>query len=148
MAHKKHKSGMESLMDFKHKIKLPVRWGEMDALQHVNNTVYLKWIEVARVDYLTKLKTNIEDQTIGPIVARLDCTYIYPVHFPDTVSIGYRVSEILEDRIICEGRIFSETNQRLCAISHNTVMAYDFKAGQKVEIPEIWRAKIRQWEEI
>ncbi len=148
MSKRHRQSGLESLVDFKHKIEFPVRWGEMDALGHVNNTTYLKWVEVARVDYLMKLNGELKDENIGPIVARLDCTFIYPVHFPDTVKIGFKTTQILEDRMICEARIFSEKHQKLCAISHNTIMAYNFKKPGKVDIPDEWRAKISIWEEI
>lgn len=148
MAKKFRRNGMESLSDYKVQLSFPVRWGEMDAFQHVNNTVYLKWIEHARVEYLTTINGSLTQQEMGPILARLDCIYIHPIHFPDTVTVGFRTTEIMDDRLICEGRIFSGKHQKLCAISHNTIMAYNFKKQIKDEIPEVWKAKIMELDEI
>ena len=134
---------MESLHKFKVQKKIPVNWGDMDAFQHVNNTVYLKWIESARVDYLANFITGeFAENGLGPILARIDCRYVFPLTYPDNVIVGYRTSEILQDRIIGESRVYSERHQRLSAISYNTIMAYDFTALKKVAIPEDWKFKI------
>ncbi len=134
---------MESLYKFKLQKKIPVNWGDMDAFQHVNNTIYLKWIESARVDYLAQFVTGrFSENNLGPILARIDCRYVFPLTYPDTVIVGYRASEILEDRIIGESRVYSEKHQRLSAISYNTIMAYDFKELKKAAIPKEWKEKI------
>ncbi len=130
---------MDGIEKFKLKIKIPVQWGDMDAFQHVNNTVYLKWNESARVEYLQKHITGeFKRNILGPILARQDCRYIFPVTYPDTVIVGIRTAEILEDRIRLETRIYSEHHSRLCAIIYSTVMAYNFKLLQKAEIPKSW----------
>ncbi len=130
---------MDGIEKFKVKVKIPVRWGDMDAFQHVNNTIYLRWNECARVEYLQKFVTgSFKKQILGPILARQDCRYISPVNFPDTVIVGIRTAEILEDRIRLETRIYSESNSKLCAIIYSTVMAYNFKLLRKAEIPKDW----------
>ncbi len=139
---------MKELAKYPIKLEIPVRWSDMDAFQHVNNTIYLQWVEMARVEYLTKNITgNLNNISLGPILARQDCRYIFPVKYPDTVIVGCRVSEIQDDRIIFESKIFSKKYEKLCAIVYNTVMAYDFVNLRKAEIPIDWVMKIQDIEE-
>jgi len=84
---------------------------------------------------------------LGPILARQDCRYVFPITFPDTVYIGIKVSEIQSDRIIFEAKVFSKKYEKLCAIVYNTVMAYDFVNLRKAEIPVDWVMKIQDVEE-
>ena len=77
-------------------IETPVAWGEMDAFQHVNNIVYLRYFESGRMAYFERLKfIEFMDQTgIGPILASVQCKFKMPLTYPDIVSIGTRISQI------------------------------------------------------
>lgn len=51
------------LHDYKVQVEIPVQWGDMDASQHVNNVVYLRWVEAARVTfYLSLSKGNLKNE--------------------------------------------------------------------------------------
>lgn len=139
---------MKELSKYPIVTEIPVRWSDMDAFKHVNNVIYLQWVEIARIEYITKFITgNLENISLGPILARNDCRYIFPVTFPDTVYIGCRVSEIQEDRLVFEAKIYSKKYEKLCAIVYNTVMAYDFVNLRKADIPVDWVIKIQDIEE-
>jgi len=139
---------MKNLDSYKVQIEIPVRWSDMDAFKHVNNTIYAQWAEVARIEYLTRYITgSLENITLGPILARQDIRYIFPVKFPDTVIVCFKVAEIQEDRLICEIKVFSKKYEKLCAIIYNTLMAYDFVNLRKAEIPIDWVMKIQDIED-
>lgn len=121
-------------------LELPVQWGDMDAAQHVNNTVYLRWIESARIEMFQKLNgETLTFKKIVPILAWQDCKYIFPVTYPDQVLIALDIIELLEDRVTFEGKIYSKTHNRIVAISKSIVMAYDMEKLQKHPFPEAWR---------
>lgn len=124
------------------KIEIPVQWGNMDAAQHVNNTVYLRWIESARLEMFRRINGDFKFRKVVPILAWQDCKYIFSITYPDTVIISLDVSVIKSDRIECEGKIYSKENNRLAAISKNTLMAYDLEGLKKLTLPEKWVAKI------
>ena len=81
-------------------LEIPVAWGEMDAFQHVNNIVYLRYSESARIAYLERvgLSDTLQTTGIGPILALIQCRYKFPLTYPDTVRVGVRASEIGVDR--------------------------------------------------
>ncbi|MFT0715426.1 acyl-CoA thioesterase [Flagellimonas lutimaris] len=120
-------------------IELPVQWGDMDAAQHVNNTVYLRWIESARIQMFRKMQEGkLEFGKIIPILAWQDCKYIFPVTFPDQVIITVDVIELLEDRILCEGKIHSKKHERIVAISKTLLVAFDREESKKQQLPQKW----------
>ena len=123
-----------------------VHWGDMDAMCHVNNIVYLKWVESTRLLLFEKLvDTTIGKEEIGPILAWSDMKYISPVVYPDTVHIDFNITEIGEDRLHGEAKLYSKAQNKLVALSKNTLKAYNLKLLKKAEIPEHWRTVIQNF---
>jgi len=126
--------------EFKVKVEIPVQWRDMDAAQHVNNVVYLKWVEAARIKFFIDLNgpnlTN--EEKVGPILAWQECKYIRPIEYPDTVIVGIRKIEVLEDRIVTEAHIYSKVKNCLVAISKQQTVSYDFKLKRKAPLPLNW----------
>ncbi len=80
----------DALKDYQTITSLPVQWGDMDAFGHVNNVVYIRWLESARIDLLDSLQSEVTMASggIGPILASIHCDYKRQLHYPDTVHIG------------------------------------------------------------
>jgi acyl-CoA thioester hydrolase len=125
-------------------LDITVAWGEMDAFQHVNNIVYLRYAESARIAYLEQagLSETMEGTGIGPILASINCRYLFPVTYPDTVRVGTRVTEIGADRFTVHFRIVSTRHQRVAAQGDSVIVSYDYRTGSKVPLPEAMRAAI------
>ena len=132
------------IAEFPVNIEIDVQWGDMDAAQHVNNTVYLRWTESSRIDFFIKLGYGIsqKDGEAGFILGFQDCKYIFPVTFPDTVIVGAKVVEVGKDRIFFQSQFFSKKYQRLAAISNQTIVTYDYSTLKKVDVPEELKKKI------
>src|SRR5947209_15630375 len=75
-------------------LTVAVQWGDQDAFGHVNNTVYFRWFESARIAYCARLGLSGSRAAIGPILASITCHYRRQLTFPDTVRIGARVTRI------------------------------------------------------
>lgn len=124
-------------------ISLPVAWGEMDALGHVNNVVYFRYLECARVEFMrrcgmTELRTP---QGIGVILQHVQCRFRRPIVFPDTVTITARVTSIEADRFTLDHEIISTAQSVVAAVGTSTIVTYDYTAKTKVVIPaELRRA--------
>ncbi|MBA3032282.1 MAG: acyl-CoA thioesterase [Gammaproteobacteria bacterium] len=79
---------MEHPTHFVHTLRIPVRWGDMDALGHVNNTVYFRYTEQARIDWLESLGFAVlvgVDE--GPVIINASCTFFKPITYPATVEV-------------------------------------------------------------
>jgi acyl-CoA thioester hydrolase len=130
------------LADFPVVIELSVLWGEMDALGHVNNIIYFRYFEQARIAYFQRLGLELGQggQGLGPILASTEARFRKPLKYPDRIRIGARVTDILEDRFMMEYRIVSERLGAVAAEGKGLIVTYDYGAGKKVPIP----AEVRQ----
>ncbi|MEM8906939.1 MAG: thioesterase family protein [Bacteroidota bacterium] len=139
----------EALKAFPVQTRIAVQWGEMDAFNHVNNVVYLRWSETARIDYFDRLELNMdhpEQQKYNVILGYQDCKYIFAVRYPDTIWIGTTVSSIGHDRFVMQCQMFSERHDRIVAISNHEIVTLDYKTFQKVPVPEELQQRINQLE--
>ncbi len=129
-------------------IQLPVVWGEMDSYRHVNNVVYFRYFESARLEYVRRLDWfEFERATgIGPILAATQCRFRKPLTYPDTVSVTVRTASVGEDRFILEHLVVSHRLAEVAAEGQGTVVTFDYGQGKKVPIPEELRRRIAELE--
>lgn len=129
-------------------ITLPVQWGDQDAFGHVNNTVYLRWFESARIAYGNRagLSQMMESQQIGPILAAVGCNYRKQLTFPDTVYIGARITRIGRTSLTMEHCVISEALRARAADGDSTVVVFDYAANKPTPMPDVLRKAIEQIE--
>src|SRR2546430_17727508 len=79
-----------------------VVWGDMDSYQHVNNVVYFRYFENARLEYFRRMGWfELEKEIgVGPILAATSARFRKALTYPDTISIGAKVSAIGADRFL------------------------------------------------
>jgi len=130
-------------------VSIPVAWGEMDAFQHVNNVVYSRWLETARIAYFTRigLLERMRTEGIGPIVGRVAIDFRKPVTFPDTVRVDATTRKIGRSSFTMGYRIRSEDQGAEVATGEDVIVAFDYRAGRTVPVDEALRAAIVALEE-
>jgi acyl-CoA thioester hydrolase len=129
-------------------IEIPVAWGEMDSLQHVNNIVYFRYFESARMAYFNEIKiwSYMEETGIGPILASTRCKFRIPLAYPDTVSVGTKVEEIEEDRFLMKYAVFSREHGKVAAEGEGVIVSYDYREKKKARLPEEIKGRIESLE--
>lgn len=112
---------------------VPVQWADMDQNQHVNNVIYLKYMEVSRLDFFQKIDFfDFSGKKAGPILAESECKYIFPMSYPDTAWMGSRIKEMSETDFILETLLVSEKHLRISAKNESRIVVYDYAARKKV----------------
>jgi acyl-CoA thioester hydrolase len=121
----------------------------MDAFQHVNNVAYLRYFENARIAYSAKLELHIhrEQTGIGPILGSVRCIYKLPLTYPDTVSVGAKITDIAEDRFTMKHLVVSHRHQKIAAEGEGVIVMYDYREGKKTLLPDVIRQRIRSIEQ-
>lgn len=125
------------LGDFPVAVASPVAWGDMDYFRHVNNIVFFRYFESARIAYLERIgfERELEDNGVGPILAATHCRFRRPITYPDTVLVGARTVEVMEDRFVMEYRLVSEKHRAVAAEGGGTLVAYSYTQGTKIRLP-------------
>ncbi|MFQ5649719.1 MAG: acyl-CoA thioesterase [bacterium] len=134
----------ELTKDYPLSIEIPVAWGEMDAFQHVNNIVYFRYFESARIAYFERINyiQFTEEQGLGPILASTHCTFKYPLTYPDRVTVATKVSEIQEDRFTMDYLVLSQASGKVAAQGQGLVVSYDYRNRKKALLPIEIRQRI------
>ncbi|MCD6041147.1 MAG: thioesterase [Burkholderiales bacterium] len=71
-----------------HVERIPIRWGDMDAMGHVNNTVYFRYMEQARICWFESLLPRGDAwSTIGIVIVNASCNFKKPINYPGTVEV-------------------------------------------------------------
>ncbi|MBW1974541.1 MAG: acyl-CoA thioesterase [Deltaproteobacteria bacterium] len=127
-------------------ITLPVLWGHMDAFQHVNNVIYFRYFESARVEYFTctRLMEIMQKTSIGPILAATSCKYIRPLKFPDTILVGARTLWISKSEMEQEYAIHSTKQNRIVATGTGLIVAYNYQKQSRADFPEEFTEKLKE----
>jgi len=122
----------------------PVQWGEMDSYGHVNNTVYFRWFESARMAYFARLGwPEVERATgVGPILHSTRARFRAPLEWPDEIEVATRAQEIGADRFTMRYEVRSRRLDRIAAEGEGLIVAYDYRARAKAPLPEAVRAAL------
>jgi acyl-CoA thioester hydrolase len=129
-------------------VELPVVWGEMDSYQHVNNVVYFRYFESARLEYFRRLGWFEYERVtgIGPILAATQARFRKPLTYPDTIWVGARVPDLGVDRFTMHHLLVSHNLGAVAAEGQGTVVTFHYAQGKKVDIPDELRRRIAELE--
>lgn len=138
----------ELLAGFPVVVEQAVAWGEMDSYCHVNNVVYFRYFENARLEYFRRLDwTTFERETgVGPILASTQARFRKPLEYPDTIWISAKVVNILDDRLILQHRIVSQKLNAVATEGEGTIVTFHYERGEKVPVPDELRRRIEALE--
>jgi acyl-CoA thioester hydrolase len=115
----------------------PVAWGDMDYFRHVNNIVFFRYFESARIAYLERIgfRQEMESNGTGPILGATHARFRRPLTYPDWVWTGARTVQLGEDRFVMDYRIESSREGAVAAQGGGVVVSYAYGAGHKVSLP-------------
>jgi len=129
-------------------VELDVAWGEMDSYGHVNNVVYFRYFENARIAYLDRVGWSASKVAtgLGPILHSTSARFRKAVTFPDHLQVGARVIDIQPDRVTFEFRLVSGKSNAVACDGQGVIVSYDYRADAKAPIPEAIRVAILEVE--
>ena len=129
-------------------VEQDVAWGDMDSYAHVNNVVYFRYFENARITLLDRIGwiRSMQESGLGPIAASTSARFRKPLTYPDTIWVTARVTDIEGDRFHLEHRVVSRRLGAVAAEGKGTVVTYDHRHGRKVSMPEELRRRIEALE--
>jgi acyl-CoA thioester hydrolase len=136
----------ELLVGYPVVVEQAVVWGDMDSYRHVNNVVYFRYFENARLEFFRQLDWSaLEAATgVGPILHSTSARFKKPLTYPDTIAIGARVASIQEDRFTLQHRIVSTRLGAVATEGEGLIVTFHYERGEKVPIPDELRRRIEE----
>jgi acyl-CoA thioester hydrolase len=105
-----------------HVTRMPIRWGDMDAMGHVNNAVYFRYLEQARVEWLSAIDCAPNPAGEGPVIVNAHCTFLRQLTYPGEIEVRTYLGAI--------GRSSFETIQEIRRVDDMETLAAE--GGAKV----------------
>ena len=123
-------------------IEMDVRWGDMDAFNHVNNASYLRYIEEARVLWFKEICPDWANPDCAPILAAAQMNYRRPIGWPERLRIVMSAERIGGKSLTLGHRIESATQAGVLYADGNTVLVWVDRSGASMALPEFVRAAV------
>jgi acyl-CoA thioester hydrolase len=126
------------------RVRIPVLWGDMDALGHVNNARYFTWFESARIALFERVGLAATGTpALGPILAHTWCDFLAPIRFPAEVAVGTRIEKLGTTSFTMGYAVAVAADPgRLAARGEGVVVLIDYRTGARVPIPDELRAAL------
>jgi acyl-CoA thioester hydrolase len=70
-----------------HTMRMPIRWGDMDAMGHVNNTVYFRYFETARIAWFDQIACAPDPAGEGPVIINANCSFLKQLKYPGEIEV-------------------------------------------------------------
>ncbi|MBF0203920.1 MAG: acyl-CoA thioesterase, partial [Desulfamplus sp.] len=119
-------------------IEMPVSWSDMNAAWHVSNITFFRYFESARVHFFEQIGFAQYDakRDIGIVLASISCKFKIPLVYPDTISIGTKISSMQEKSFIMQHLVISHKHQKLAAEGEAVIVTYNYKEQCKIPVPQ------------
>jgi len=122
---------------------IEVRWRDLDAFNHVNNSLYLTYLEQARLDWLAHLP-HLWDRANGkPVMAACQLNYRAPIHWPASIEVRLHCERLGNRSITIGHRIVDREAGRLYCDGNVTLVWIDPESGTAVSLPRVLREAVQ-----
>jgi acyl-CoA thioester hydrolase len=126
---------------------IPLRWGDLDAMNHLNNTLYFRLMEEARISWFVEHDMMMDltdpDRSDGPILAFASCDFLKPMTYPANALVTQTVTKVgrtsMDLDVTIEG---DEPEPVLYAKGRNVLVWMDYRAGKSAPWPERLRTAL------
>jgi acyl-CoA thioester hydrolase len=125
-----------------HEMVIPIRWGDMDAMGHVNNTIYFRYLEIARLEWLFKIGAAPVPDGCAPVIVNAFCNFLIQLEYPGDVLAKHYVAN--PGRSSFDTYITLERTDRpgvIHAEGGSKTVWTDFKAQKSAPMPD-WLRKL------
>ena len=131
---------------YRHHTTVEVRFRDLDAMRHVNNAVYLTYLEHARLRYLRDVVGVATIKNLAMVLATITCDYLSPVHMGEVLDVATRVDWIGRSSVSMSHQVTAERDGRAVARASSVLVGYDYAAQRSRPIDDAWRHALADFE--
>jgi acyl-CoA thioester hydrolase len=132
-----------------YEMRIPIRWGDMDAMNHVNNTTYFRYLETIRIDWMRSIgcvfwgQMSDPNKHEGPLIVNAFCNFYKQLEYPGDVLVKMYVSDPGRSTFETWGTMErAEDPGVICAAGGATTMWVNFPAQKSASLPDWMRAHL------
>jgi acyl-CoA thioester hydrolase len=132
------------LTDFRYKLDIRVVFRDIDYYRHVNNAVYITWMETARIEYCAEAFGRPLGAPTNVIMANQNFNYERQAQYGERLVMGCRTSRIGNKSMDLTYELWRGDER----IGHgvSALVAFDYAANRSIAVPDVWRERIAAYE--
>lgn len=124
-----------------HVLQMPVRWGDMDALGHVNNIVYLQYFEQSRIEWAESLGRALDQKGESMILLKSIVTYLKPLVYPADLDVRLYAGPVGGTSFTLYNDLFVKGEEATpVAQGEFIIVWFDYRTGKSAKLPQAMRA--------
>jgi acyl-CoA thioester hydrolase len=123
-----------------YEMTIPIRWGDMDAMNHVNNTTYFRYLETARIDWMRSIGCQPDPKGEGPVIVNAFCNFYKQLEYPGDVLVKMYVSDPARSTFESWGTMSrTDDPEVIYAAGGATTIWVNFPAQKSAPLPDWMR---------
>jgi len=122
---------------------IPIRWGDMDAMHHVNNVNYFRYMEQARIGWIDRMRDLINAEGLGTVVVSTSCNYRKPFVYPGTVEVRLLIGKVGGSSVTSHYEMRLQGRDEIYADGTAVVVWINLASGKAVRVPPTLRSRLQ-----
>ncbi len=138
---------MKKPVNFFHQTKIQIRFNDIDVMEHVNNSVYQNYFDLARTKYFEQVfnqKMNWKNQAL--VLAKITIEYLKPIFMDENVCVQTKVYKLGNKSLTMKQQIINNQTNEVKAENDAILVAFSHTHKEAVDLPESWKSSIQQYE--
>lgn len=139
---------IEAQYPFKRKTQVQLRFNDIDALGHVNNSVYFQFFDLAKTEYFAGLEVNADINWCKPaiVIANVNCSFLVPTVFQEPVEVLTQCAHLGNKSLTLLQHLVNRDTRELKATCATVMVNLDPETNQPAPLPKVWRDAIVAFE--
>jgi acyl-CoA thioester hydrolase len=124
-------------------VEIPLRWGDMDAMSHLNNVMYFRLMEEARIQWFAQFGFSTMPTGEAPILAHVSCDFVRAMTYPATAVVKQTTTRVGHSSLDMAVQIEAKDEPGVIyATGKSVIVWYDYQANKSVPWPQAIRARL------
>ncbi len=137
---------MKEKTEFHHSIPVQIRFNDVDMFGHLNNTVYVQFLDQGKYAYFRQFMDGPFGSTpTAPVIANINVDYIEPAHIDDRLSVCTAITSVGDSSLVLE-QIIEDDSHRVKCRARTVMVNIDMRKGIPVTVDDNWRKLIGDFE--
>ena len=134
--------------NFKASLPIQIRFGDIDALGHINNNIYFSYFDLGKTSYFDTIKPTTVNWTDGLIVvAHIDVDFLSPIYYKEKIVVDSKIVSLGEKSGVFLQQIRNVKNGDIKCRCKSVFVTYNANTQSSMLVPEDWRKVIAEYEE-
>lgn len=133
----------EQIIVFRHSTPIQIRFTDIDMMQHVTNSMYLSYCDIARMNYFNDvLGEKIGQTEESLVIASVTIDFLFPIFIDERIEIQTKTTKIGTKSIHTLQQVINSESKQVKAVAKTIISGFDYLKQNTIEIPSKWKQKL------